>query len=226
MSALQRFILNPANHDLLAILKGARNGLVYGVKIRFPHALVMTFLFSNKPLAAKLRGVFSATRTHALNLAKFVTLYKVLLLVQRRMNGGKERDLDSLIAGGLGGWWCFGQRTPINEQIVLYVLSRTILSLIPRLYTPSPPNPQPGKYPFSPLPHPLPSLTSKEGNPAPVPPAQVPFAIIAALSWAGVMYMFRHRGERIQPGMGNSMRYLYHDSEYWTDLRTLLWHNK
>lgn len=31
--------------DLLAILKGFRNGIVYGAKIRLPHALVMTFLF-------------------------------------------------------------------------------------------------------------------------------------------------------------------------------------
>lgn len=60
---------SPANHDLLSVVKGARNGFVYGVKIReyaskhavsrilieyrshpgFPHALVMTFLFSHKP---------------------------------------------------------------------------------------------------------------------------------------------------------------------------------
>lgn len=33
-------------HDLLAIVKGFRNGLVYGVKIRLPHAFVMTFLFN------------------------------------------------------------------------------------------------------------------------------------------------------------------------------------
>lgn len=32
-------------HDVLAIIKGFRNGLVYGAKIRFPHAMVMTFLF-------------------------------------------------------------------------------------------------------------------------------------------------------------------------------------
>ena len=32
-------------HDLLTILKGFRNGLVYGAKIRLPHALVMTLLF-------------------------------------------------------------------------------------------------------------------------------------------------------------------------------------
>jgi peroxisomal membrane protein 4 len=33
--------------DLLAALKGLRNGLVYGVRIRAPHALVMVFLFGS-----------------------------------------------------------------------------------------------------------------------------------------------------------------------------------
>lgn len=61
-----------------------------------------------------MKGIFLATRTHAFNLAKFVTIYKVFLLLQRKMNGGKERDLDSLIAGGLGGWWVFGERTAVG----------------------------------------------------------------------------------------------------------------
>ncbi|ODO08426.1 peroxisomal membrane protein 4 [Cryptococcus wingfieldii CBS 7118] len=222
MSALQRFLLDPANHDLLAILKGARNGLVYGCKIRFPHALVMTFLFSHKPLPAKIRGIFTATKTHALNLCKFVTIYKTLLLLQKKLNGGKERNLDTLVAGGLGGYWIFGDRTPINEQIVLYVLGRNILALLPRLYSQS----TPPAHPFQPLSHPLPSITSPAGNPKPIPPAQVPFTIVATLSWAVAMYMFRHRGERMQPGLSNSMRYLYRDSETWTSLKTLLWHNK
>jgi peroxisomal membrane protein 4 len=42
---LSEFINNPAYHDYLAILKGARNGFVYGCKVRFPHALVMAILF-------------------------------------------------------------------------------------------------------------------------------------------------------------------------------------
>lgn len=48
MSALEiigALIQDPKYHDYLAILKGARNGLVYGVKIRFPHALIMSILF-------------------------------------------------------------------------------------------------------------------------------------------------------------------------------------
>jgi peroxisomal membrane protein 4 len=42
---LQAILDNPRYHDYLAILKGARNGLVYGFKVRFPHALIMAILF-------------------------------------------------------------------------------------------------------------------------------------------------------------------------------------
>lgn len=45
MSSLHEIIANPQYHDYLAILKGARNGLVYGTKVRFPHALIMAILF-------------------------------------------------------------------------------------------------------------------------------------------------------------------------------------
>lgn len=45
MDVIQHIISNPAYHDYLGILKGARNGFVYGVKIRFPHALIMAILF-------------------------------------------------------------------------------------------------------------------------------------------------------------------------------------
>ena len=43
--ALERIVLNPKYHDVLTLVKGVRNGIVYGTKIRFPHALVMMFLF-------------------------------------------------------------------------------------------------------------------------------------------------------------------------------------
>lgn len=45
LAALQTLISDPAYHEYLAIVKGARNGLVYGAKVRFPHALVMAILF-------------------------------------------------------------------------------------------------------------------------------------------------------------------------------------
>jgi peroxisomal membrane protein 4 len=45
LALINDIVTNPAYHDYLAILKGARSGLVYGVKVRFPHALVMSILF-------------------------------------------------------------------------------------------------------------------------------------------------------------------------------------
>lgn len=39
-SAVERVVLDPQYKDVLAVVKGARNGAVYGTKVRFPHALV------------------------------------------------------------------------------------------------------------------------------------------------------------------------------------------
>lgn len=39
-SRLDALVLNPDIAPLLSLLKGARNGVVYGSKVRFPHALV------------------------------------------------------------------------------------------------------------------------------------------------------------------------------------------
>jgi len=45
MSNITHWLLDPRLHDYLSIVKGARNGFVYGVKVRFPHALIMAILF-------------------------------------------------------------------------------------------------------------------------------------------------------------------------------------
>lgn len=44
-AALEKIVLDPKYHDVLTLVKGVRNGIVYGTKVRFPHALVMIFLF-------------------------------------------------------------------------------------------------------------------------------------------------------------------------------------
>ncbi|KAJ7357032.1 Tim17/Tim22/Tim23/Pmp24 family-domain-containing protein [Mycena albidolilacea] len=208
MSTLEAIISNPAYQPYLALLKGARNGFVYGVKVRFPHALVMSILFGRGDLKTRARVIFRATKQHAFNLAKYVTLYKAFMLVQQKANGGKPRSSDTFIAGVLGGYIVFGERSAVNEQIVLYVVSRVVASFIPRSSSPysssSPPAP---------------------GTVRPAPPDSRYFTMFAALSWGAVMWLFENRGETVQPGLFNSMVYLYRDSERWKDLRTLLWHN-
>jgi peroxisomal membrane protein 4 len=52
-------------------------------------------------------------------LAKFVSLYKIFLLIQKKTNGGKERSADTFLAGLLGGYIVFGDRTAVNEQVCL-----------------------------------------------------------------------------------------------------------
>ncbi|KAI9572747.1 Tim17/Tim22/Tim23/Pmp24 family-domain-containing protein [Boletus coccyginus] len=210
MSALDALLLNPALHDCLAIVKGARNGFVYGVKVRFPHALIMAILFGRGDWKTRSRVIYQATKQHALNLAKFVSLYKVLLLLQRKANGGRERSADTFIAGLIGGYVVFGDRTAVNEQIVLYVVSRVIAAFLPRAGAPYSKATPPGGSTLA----------------RPVPPDPQYFSVFAALAWGAVMWLFKNRGESIQPGMFNSMTYLYRDSEVWENLRTLLWHNK
>ncbi|CAO1637389.1 unnamed protein product [Parajaminaea phylloscopi] len=200
--SLTRVALDPAYHDVLTILKAARNGAVYGAKIRFPHALVMTFLFGRGTPRDKLKFIFQATRMHSFNLMKFASLYKFVMIVLRRTNGGKERTLDSFIAGIMGGWVIFGERTTVNEQIVLYSCARCVSALLPRAEV-------------------------KPDYPArrPVPTDSKAFQVFAALVWGSVMWLFENRRTRLQNGLVNSMDYLYANAEVWDSLRNLFWHN-
>ncbi|KAG1716342.1 hypothetical protein ID866_826 [Astraeus odoratus] len=208
MSAPHDWLLNPALHDYLAILKGARNGFIYGVKVRLPHAIIMSILFGRGDWKTRLRAIFQATKQHAFNLAKFVSLYKTLLLLQRKANGGKERSADTFIAGLIGGDYLLTEFD--YSKIVLYVVSRVIASFLPRAE--------------SSCSGPTSSTTAAVVRP--IPPDARYFSVFAALSWGAVMWLFKNRGQAIQPGMFSSMTYLYRDSEVWADLRTLLWHNK
>lgn len=114
---IHRFINDPAYHDYLECIKGARNGLVYGAKIRFPHALVMTFLFRNGSLFEKAQWILSATFQHSKNLGRFVFLYKAILLLAKRGSQGREYPWHHLLAGGLGGFLVFRHNDNVNQQV-------------------------------------------------------------------------------------------------------------
>jgi len=45
VAAVEDVLRDNSNQELLSLVKAFRNGIVYGVKIRFPHALVMALLF-------------------------------------------------------------------------------------------------------------------------------------------------------------------------------------
>ena len=66
--------------ELTAVVSALIGGAKYGVKIRLPHALVMTFLFrTDLSTTNKIRTVLKLVGEHASNLAAFATIYKCVL---------------------------------------------------------------------------------------------------------------------------------------------------
>ncbi|KAI0173381.1 peroxisomal membrane protein 4 [Hypoxylon sp. FL1284] len=219
-AALERVVLDPANHDLLAVVKGARNGAVYGAKVRFPHALVMVFLFRPGTLRQKLSLVARATRTHARNLARFALIYKLACYLLKRYGAtpGKEGRYDTFVAGLVGGYAVFGGRSSrsgkissVNQQIVVYVFARVVLALARLAVKPGAGGPG---LPF----------VSREDISARI--SHYAWPVFAALSWAGVMHLFRHHPDDLQPSLRSSMTYIYQQSDHWDSLRNFIWHNK
>ncbi|KAI1395373.1 peroxisomal membrane protein 4 [Hypoxylon fuscum] len=218
-AAIERIVLDPSYHDLLAVVKGARNGAVYGAKVRFPHALVMVILFRPGTLRQKLSLVLRATRTHARNLARFAFIYKLTcyLLKHYGATPGKEGRYDTFLAGLLGGYVVFGGRSKksgkissVNQQIVIYVFARVVLALA-RLAV----KPEGGTG--------LP-LVSRENVSGAI--SYYAWPVFAATSWAAVMHLFRYHPDDLQPSLRSSMTYIYQQSDHWDSLRNFIWHNK
>jgi len=66
--------------ELQAVVSALVGGARYGVKIRLPHALVMTVLFRNDLTSKqKIRSVLKLAIEHASNLAAFASIYKIIL---------------------------------------------------------------------------------------------------------------------------------------------------
>ncbi|KAL8712455.1 MAG: hypothetical protein Q9220_003303 [cf. Caloplaca sp. 1 TL-2023] len=186
--SIDRIVLDPQYADLLAIVKGARNGFTYGAKIRFPHALVMVFLFRSGTLREKLKIIFKATFQHARNLATFATIYKTILLLLRTVSEGKEARSHTFLAGLAGGYAVFGRgiQSSVNQQIVIYVFARVVLALA--------------------------RLSVQKGGAIPREfrerATSNAWPVFAALSWASVMWLYRWHPETIQPSLRSSMKYI------------------
>ncbi|KAH3888281.1 peroxisomal membrane protein 4-like [Dreissena polymorpha] len=196
-TSIERILGSEQYRPLLAIIKGLRNGAVYGTKVRFPHALVMTLLFKDGSTQDKVWSILEATFTHSKNLALFVLLYKSLTSLMEHVQSEKSQ-LHSFVAAFIGGYIVFGKYNKVNEQINLYLLSRIIYGLA--------------------------KLAVKRGY---IPkPAGDPFPWFAAFVWGIVLWQFEYEKDTLQPSLQSSMTYLYHDSNVWTNLKNFIWHNR
>ena len=195
--AVNRLLLSGKYHTILSIVKGFRNGAVYGAKVRLPHSLVMTLLFKRGSLKEMSKGILEATFTHSKNLALFVFLYKSLTSLMSWLQSEKI-ELHSFVAAFVGGYIVFGRYNKVNEQINLYLLSRIIYGLA--------------------------KLGVKKGY---IPkPEHDTFPWFAAGVWGIVLWMFEHHTDTLQPSLKSSMTYLYNDSNKWNSFKNYLVYNK
>jgi len=175
----------PHTSCLLSVVRGFRNGVIYGAKIRAPHAFVMTFLFYPGSIREKLTYILQATYEHSRNLGMFVALYKTFVCILRHMRQ-KESGLNSLLAGAVGGWFMFGEESPVNSQINMYILSRVTLGMV---------------------------RTAVRHNW--VTSFKHAYPLYAAVCWALVMYLYQFQQGTLQKSLVSSMTYLYTDSNSW-----------
>jgi peroxisomal membrane protein 4 len=73
------------------------------------------------------KSILKATWQHSRNLGVFVPIYKSILLILKQFK--QEHPMDSFLAGLVGGWIVFGEDTPINQQIVMYLFSRVSIGI-------------------------------------------------------------------------------------------------
>jgi peroxisomal membrane protein 4 len=196
---------NEVKFALASILRGFRNGTFYGTKIRLPHAFVMTLLFSFKSDLRYLGDRMSnLTWEHSRNLALFVGFYKAALALGRLIRirlgdkiaappGRPSNQFDTLLAGGLIGHIIWGRYTSINSQIVMYLTARVMLGL--------------GK------------IAAEKGFPIAKDltyETQV-HPVWASIIWAIVMWQFEFHPDKLQSSLTESMKFLYHDSNQWSE---------
>jgi len=88
----------------------------------------MIFLFRSGTVREKITLILKATKTHATNLAKYATVYKLMMLLLKHVGNdpGKEGSFDSFFAGLTGGYLVFGRRSKkghvssVSKQIVIF----------------------------------------------------------------------------------------------------------
>lgn len=135
---------------------------------------------------------------HGLNLGLFVFAYKSGYKILNHLF--RPSAMNHFIAGVVFGTLIFGKKTGVNNQIVLYLLSRVVIGLATLLYTKISKISE-GHFDF---------IEKGYG-----------YYLLAAMCWGTVMWLFEKHKTLLQPSLSQSMEFLYKESDTvskWTDL--------
>ncbi len=121
--------------EILKILKGTRNGFYYGARVRFFHSLVIMILFGRGSFWRKVKKILKQTFYHASRLALFVFCFKGSKFLIQHFTKSKKSWI-WFVSGFIGGFTFLltgSPNNPINQQLILYLLSRNLTGLLKML---------------------------------------------------------------------------------------------
>jgi peroxisomal membrane protein 4 len=118
------------DHDncLISSLRGLRNGVYYGAKVRFVHSLVNSILFGKGSLKERAISILLLTWEYSRNLGLFVFIYKTTVCLLTNIFKSRTK-MFNFLAGLVGSYFVWSEKTAVNTQIMLYLLSRNILAI-------------------------------------------------------------------------------------------------
>lgn len=219
---------NPLYRPLLEIIRSSRNGIVYGGKIRFSHALVINLLYRSGPPGPRLKQVFKATKNHAEVLAAFAIIYKLVckILANNKVLGSNS-GLIKFLAGGFGSWVVYSQHfnyfhPGITHQITLYCFLRVLIAvgkiLLDQYLACRQPtlsiNGSSVKYG---------GLTDGQQKKLKLAVYDKTWKYFAVLTWALVMFIYDYQPQYLQSSLRHSMAYIYDvEMESWGSWRDFL----
>jgi peroxisomal membrane protein 4 len=219
----------------LRVLFGARNGALYGLKVRAPHSLVLTSLctclFLHSPgscaqsgltpgcgifataghegdAKTKARVIASATATHAKQLALFAALYKSTFYALGLAAGSRVTDI-ACGSQGVG---------PVKSHTVLRAAAAGALAggFVFRQNTPI--NVQVVLFLFS---RTVLAAVKKASGRAPAALKAWGWPLFASATWGAVMSMWELDKHVLAPGLLASMDFIYEDDDKrrtWSEL--------
>lgn len=221
---------NPLYRPLLEVIRSSRNGIVYGGKLRFSHALVINLLYRSGPLKPRLQQVFKATRSHAEVLAAFAIIYKSSLnvLLNEKIMGSERLGLVKFIAGCFGSWIVYSQHfgyfnPGITHQITLYCFSRVLIAsgkiLLDHYLNCTKPTLRLANgesIPFT-------KLSSQQQKKLKSSVYNKTWKYFAVLTWGLVMFIYDYQPQYLQSSLRHSMAYIYDvEMDEWSTWREFL----
>ncbi|CAD2221334.1 peroxisomal membrane protein 4 [Angomonas deanei] len=168
---------------LFSAVKAFRNGVVYGTRVRAPHALVLNLVWSKAPYSTLPRRIFNVTKTHALGLGCSGILFTVVRLILKYLQG-ESKMWHHALAGFLIGISFWGDvNSPVHQQMMMYLLARNVCSLFQLAVEKCRVN--------------VPSWG---------------YRAYMGMLWAIVLVFFMHRPDLQQSSLRQSLQYIYLDS--------------